>query len=277
MKRKIILTLALSAILLTACNKNSQTVQTEQNVTATEALAETAMVAENSETEYTAETSVSESSADIAVSREYEFDAEKYIDGLIYKDQWQLRSELDFLSDEQYDVFIRAWLFIDMIEPLDVVSIRTTSETPAHFLDKNGEVCASYYDREKNEYAQYEYVSTYQSFYKYLQSVFTQDAVDEIMSDRRFLTVGDELYFSIGEAGGAIYFKGGEYRLVEKNDDEVAFEYAARQENGEKEWTEIYPIKLVRTKDGWRSELFEYLKSERRPEVYEQLRGERAD
>ncbi|MDE5991444.1 MAG: peptidoglycan DD-metalloendopeptidase family protein, partial [Oscillospiraceae bacterium] len=217
----------------------------------------------------------SETSSDIAVSREYEFDAEKYIDGLIYKDQWQLRNELDFLSDEQYDVFIRAWLFIDMIEPLNEISIRSTSETPAHFLDKNGEVCASYYDREKNEYAQYEYVSTYQSFYKYLQSVFTQDAVDKIMSDKRFLTVGDELYFSFGEAGGAIDFKGGEYRLVEKNDDEVAFEYVARHSTGKEEWTVTHPIRLVRTADGWHSELFEHLRCERRPEVYEQLRGER--
>ena len=259
MKRKIALTLVLSALMLAACNSESQSPQTEQNVTSA---AETLAVTKSAEAEQAVETSVSESSADIAVSREYEFDAEKYIDGLVYKDQWQLRSELDFLSDEQYDVFIRAWIFIDMIEPLNVVSIRTTSEIPKHYLDKNGEVCASYYNSETKEYAQYEYVSTYQSFYKYLQSVFTQDAVDEIMSDRRFLTVGDELYFSIGEAGGAIDFKGGEYRLVEKNDDKVVFEYAARQENDEKEWTETHPIRLVRTADGWRSELFEHLKRE---------------
>lgn len=57
MKRKIILTLALSAILLTACNKNSQTVQTEQSVSTA---AETSAVTEKTKTEQTEETSISE-------------------------------------------------------------------------------------------------------------------------------------------------------------------------------------------------------------------------
>lgn len=57
MKRKIILTLIMSAILFTACNKNVQTVQTDQSVPTT---AETLEVTENIETEQTEKTSVSE-------------------------------------------------------------------------------------------------------------------------------------------------------------------------------------------------------------------------
>lgn len=60
MKRKIILTLALSALMLAACNSEGQSPQTEQNVTAAEALSETAQAAENSETEQSEETSASE-------------------------------------------------------------------------------------------------------------------------------------------------------------------------------------------------------------------------
>lgn len=60
MKRKIALTLALSALMLAACNSEGQSPQTEQNVTATEALSETAQAAVNPETEQTEETSISE-------------------------------------------------------------------------------------------------------------------------------------------------------------------------------------------------------------------------
>ena len=60
MKRKIAFTLALSALLLTGCNSEAQSPQTEQNVTAAEALSETAQAAANSETEQTEETSISE-------------------------------------------------------------------------------------------------------------------------------------------------------------------------------------------------------------------------
>ena len=57
MKRKIILTSVLFAMLLTACNKNSQTAQTEQNISTA---AETLTVTENTETEQTEDTSISE-------------------------------------------------------------------------------------------------------------------------------------------------------------------------------------------------------------------------
>lgn len=57
MKRKIILTLIMSAILCTACNKNVQTVQTEQSVSTT---AETSVVTKNTETEQTEKTLILE-------------------------------------------------------------------------------------------------------------------------------------------------------------------------------------------------------------------------
>lgn len=57
MKRKIILTLILSTVLLTACNKDVQTVQTEQSVSTT---AETSAVTKNTETEQTEKTSILE-------------------------------------------------------------------------------------------------------------------------------------------------------------------------------------------------------------------------
>ena len=54
MKKKIALTLALSALLLAGCNSETQIPQTEQNVTAA---AETFAVTKNAETEQAAETS----------------------------------------------------------------------------------------------------------------------------------------------------------------------------------------------------------------------------
>lgn len=57
MKRKIILTLILSAMLLTACNKDVQTVQTEQSVTSA---ADVSEITEIAETEQTAKETVPE-------------------------------------------------------------------------------------------------------------------------------------------------------------------------------------------------------------------------
>ena len=206
--------------------------------------------------EKSTELTTKEFSEKIALSREYEFDLEKYIEKCD-KNSWRIRDELDFLSDEQYDTYIRALIFIDETE---YFIIPDTCKTPTHYIDENGELRDFYIEFEG--YADYYYVSTYQSFYEYLQSIFTQEAVDEIMADKRFKLIGDELYYEWGEKGGPIFFQGGKYQLVEKNDNEISFEYIAYQKNDETEWTEVHPIKLVRTDNGWRSELFDYLQAE---------------
>lgn len=244
---------------MTGCQNNAAAGQADTEQAASGSSETTTTVTEeqtSKSAETTTATTVTEElSEDIAVSREYEFDLDKYLERDRYE-KYSLRNELEFLNDEQYDAYIRAWIFLDNLE---YFNIPYTGDIPSHFLDESGEIRASYYDKETNTINPYMYISTYQSFYEYLQSVFTQDAVDKIMSHSFFKTVGDELYFRYGEKGGAIYFNGGEYNLIEKNDSEVIFEYIAHQKNDEKEWTETHPLKLVRTDNGWRSEFFENL------------------
>lgn len=196
-------------------------------------------------------------SGDISVSREYEFDLDKYLRCDIY-DRYLLRDKLDFFSDEQYDTYIRALILLDRLEYFDVPY---TGSLSTYFIDENGEISESGVSNESGaaHIYPYFYVSTYQSFYEYLQSVFTQDAADEIMSSERFLTIGGELYFKWGDRGGSIYFNGGEYVFIEGNDSEIVFEYIADQVNGESEWQETHPLRLVHTDNGWRSEFFENL------------------
>ena len=198
---------------------------------------------------------------DIELSRKYEFNLEDYIENHdpnnIYS---SLKDEVSFLTDEQYETYAKAWIFIDNIEYFNIPTT-ITDKTLNHFCDKNGEVCDSFYNNVTKEYA-YVYISSYKSFYEYLQSVFTQEAVDKIMADKRFLTIGNNLYFKFGEKGGSIYFRSGQYQLIEKNDNEVEFEYLSQYQNDIKEWTKVHQIKLVNTKDGWRAELFEHLKFE---------------
>ena len=198
---------------------------------------------------------------DIELSRKYEFDLEDYIENHDLNNIYSsLKEEVSFLTDEQYETYAKAWIFIDNIEYF-IIPTTITDKTLNHFCDKNGEVCDSFYNNVTKEYA-YVYISSYKSFYEYLQSVFTQEAVDKIMADKRFLTIGNNLYFKFGEKGGAIYFRGGQYQLIEKNDNEVKFEYLSQYKNDIKEWTKVHQIKLVNTKDGWRAELFEHLKIE---------------
>lgn len=200
-----------------------------------------------------------EVSADIAVSREYEFDLDEYLERYDKDGRYSLKDELDFLNDKQYDTYIRALIFLDELEYLN---IPYTGDIPTHWINDNGEITSSYYNKETNTYSTYKYISTYQSFYEYLQSIFTQDVVDEIMTNEFFKVVDDNLYFRFGEKGGAIWFQYGEYQLVEKNNDEVIFEYVAHQKNDEKEWSETHSLKLMRIGDCWQSEYFENLKKE---------------
>ena len=135
---------------------------------------------------------------DIELSRKYEFNLEDYIENHdpnnIYS---SLKDEVSFLTDEQYETYAKAWIFIDNIEYFNIPTT-ITDKTLNHFCDKNGEVCDSFYNNVTKEYA-YVYISSYKSFYEYLQSVFTQEAVDKIMADKRFLTIGNNLYFKFGE------------------------------------------------------------------------------
>ena len=163
------------------------------------------------------------------------------------------------MSDEQYDTYIKAWIFIDNLE---YFNIPYTGDIPTHFLDENGDVYENYFT--EGAYIEhifpYRYISTYQSFYQYLQSVFTRDAADEIMSHSFFKTVGDELYFGYGEKGGPIDVQTGRYELKESSENEIIFEYIVDHYHDGNEWTTSHTIKLINTDNGWRSEIFEYLK-----------------
>lgn len=234
------------AVCLTSCSKDG----TE----AAETFAETTSAAKTTTAEVT-----KKSSEDIVISREYEFDLDKYLERDTYN-RYALRDELDFLNDEQYDTYIRALILIDNLENLDIPH---TCDMSTYYIDENGEIYGSFNCNEQNTgHTYYRYVSTYESFYAYLRTVFTQDAADRIVSDKRFLKRGDELYFKVGDGGGMVYFDDSEYDIIKGNDGETVFEYTAyRSINGE-EWTQKRSVKLVNTDNGWRSEFFENLYTE---------------
>lgn len=259
--------LAVFAVLLgmTGCQGNvgagqadtAQAALESQQITTTTAAEQTTEQTSKSVETTTETTAAEEVSEDIAVSREYEFDLEKYLDN---HDQYLIRDELEFLSDEQYDTYIRAWIFIDNFEYFNIIN---TNKIKSHWLDDDGNVYENYFTYDETgakSILPYMYISTYQSFYEYLQSVFTRDAADEIMSHSFFKTVGDELYFAYGERGGPIDIQTGRYELKENNGSEIIFEYIVNHTHDGNEWTTSHTIKLINTDDGWRSELFEYLK-----------------
>lgn len=246
---------------MTGCQGNVGTGQADaaqaalesQQTTSEVTTEQTSKIIETTTETTTSTTIAEEASEDIAVSREYEFDLDKYLKRA-YKEKYLLRDELEFLSDEQYDTYIRAWIFIDGIDYADESRVPDTSDVPTNWIDENGEACDGYI------YPSYRYVSTYQSFYEYLQSVFTQDAVDKILSDERFLNVDGELYFAWGEAGGYLDRIEDKYELVEKNDSEVVFEYNVRHIYDDGTYIDTTrTIKLVKEDGGWRAELFEHL------------------
>ena len=234
------------------------------------------------DTEQTTQTSIEtttisivtdEYSSEFMISREYEFDLEKYIEFLGDRDKtnWDMRDRVDFLNDEQYDNFLKAWILIDKMEYRIVPD---TSEIPEHYLNEYGKVSDDWYRSPKlcvEDFNPYIYVSTYQSFYEYLQSVFSQEAVDKIMTDKRFMVACDELYFAwCGENTDDFwdewyvpkYLQNVSFRLIKNNDHEILFEHIAYYNDNETEWTETHPIKLINTDNGWRSELFDFLQVE---------------
>ncbi len=185
-------------------------------------------------------------SNDYDYGRKYEFDLDKYLERGYT--QYLLRDELDFLSDEQYNTYIKAWLFIDRMDNANGMHIPST-------IGVKEDWC---YYHEPSLYSFY--TSTYESFYEYLRTVFTKEAAGEIMSNRHFYNADGELFYITGEAGGYIYTTDGKYELVEKNDSEVIFEYnASHTHDGKNLPNTSRTIKLINTGDGWRAELFEHL------------------
>lgn len=255
---------AVLAVLLcmTGCQNNAAAgqIDTEQ---AASVSSETAMTVTEEQTsksaEATSETTTSiadteENSIDIDLSldyefgREFEFDLDKFLETSNNYFNYSLRDELNFLNDEQYDTYVKAWIFIDSMDDANGSRIPYT----------NGNRNDLHYYHETSQYSCY--ISTYKSFYEYLQSVFTQESVDEIMSNKGFFNADGELFYISGDAGGYIYTTDGKYELVEQNDSEVIFEYNASHTHDGKNLPDTSrTIKLINAGDGWRAELFDHL------------------
>ncbi|MDE6596459.1 MAG: IseA DL-endopeptidase inhibitor family protein, partial [Oscillospiraceae bacterium] len=154
-------------------------------------------------------------SGDYEFGREYEFDLDKFFERA-YTEKYLLRDELEFLNDEQYDTYIRAWIFIDCMDDANGSTLPSTNSVRENWC----------YYHETGLYSFY--VSTYESFYEYLRTVFTKEAADKIMSSKHFYNADGELFYITGEAGGYLERIEDKYELVEKNDSEVIFEYNAR-------------------------------------------------
>lgn len=238
-----------AALLLCGCTQNDNLVT------------ETAVVGSEVQTANTVTEDLQDNSASMSLtSRTYEFDLSLFLDN-DDSGRYDLRNELDFLSDEQYEAYIRALIFTDEIEYFNIPNTNGTT----HWLDEGGKIYDSYYYLDSDGVTvpvPYVYISDRSSFEEYLNSVFTKEAVSEIMSNDRFYNVDGELYFEWGEKGGPVYFQGGQYKEGKNDDAEVIFEYVANHEDDETKWTETHTIELVNTDEGWRSEWFGYLYTE---------------
>lgn len=225
-------------------SETSTTVTEEQTSKSVEATSETTTSIADTE-----ENSIDiDLSFDYEFGREFEFDLDKFLETSNNYFNYSLRDELNFLNDDQYDTYIKAWIFIDSMDDANGSRIPYT----------NGNRNDLHYYHETSQYSCY--ISTYKSFYEYLQSVFTQESVDEIMSNKGFYNADGELFYISGDAGGYIYTTDGKYELVKQNDSEVIFEYnASHTHDGENLPDTSRTIKLINTGDGWRAELFEHL------------------
>ncbi len=209
-------------------------------------------------------------SEDYDYGREYEFDLDKYLERS-HTEQYLLRDDLDFLSDEQYNTYIKAWIFIDSMDDANGSTLPQTNATKEDW----------YYYHETGLYSSY--ISTYESFYEYLRTVFTKEAADEIVSGVNFYNADGELFYIAGEAGGYLEKIEGKYELVEKTNSEVVFEYNARHiyDNGTYGYEDgtyidtTRTIKLVSEGDGWRAELFPHLIKPTKDEIRELSRQEK--
>lgn len=247
---------------MTGCQNNVAAGQADTEQAVFESSGTTTTVTEeqtSKSVEATSETTTSitateENSIDIDLSldyefgREFEFDLDKFLETSNNYFNYSLRDELNFLNDEQYDTYIKAWIFIDSMDDANGSRIPYT----------NGNISDLHYYHETSQYSCY--ISTYKSFYEYLQSVFTQESVDEIMSSKGFFNTDGELFYISGDAGGYIYTTDGKYELVEQNDSEVIFEYNASHTHDGKNLPDTSrTIKLINAGDGWRAELFDHL------------------
>lgn len=261
MKKYFLVVLAV-LLCMTGCQNNAAAGQADTEQAALESSETTTTVTEeqtSKSVEATSETTTSiadteENSIDIDLSLDYEFgrvfefDLNKFLETSNNYFNYSLRDELNFLNDEQYDTYIKAWIFIDSMDDANGSRIPYT----------NGNISDLHYYHETSQYSCY--ISNYKSFYEYLQSVFTQESVDEIMSNKGFFNADGELFYISGDAGGYIYTTDGKYELVEQNDSEVIFEYNASHTHDGKNLPDTSrTIKLINAGDGWRAELFDHL------------------
>jgi hypothetical protein len=193
------------------------------------------------------------------VSVEYELDLDKLRDDKYYdKYYFSLRDELYFLDDEQFEVYIRALIFISKIE---FSEITITNSEIVRINDENNKTFVR--------------VANYQSFYDYLQSVFIGDSVNALISRYNLLNIDGVLCFNERYRGTLVYYKDGKYELISVTKSKISFKYCANysfenildyndwEENYRSEypqyiWTEEYNITLINTVDGWRVDKFIY-------------------
>lgn len=261
MKKYFLVVLAV-LLCMTGCQNNAAAGQADTEQAALESSETTTTVTEeqtSKSVEATSETTTSiadtegnsidiDLSLDYEFGRVFEFDLNKFLETSNNYFNYSLRDELNFLNDEQYDTYIKAWIFIDSMDDANGSRIPYT----------NGNISDLHYYHETSQYSCY--ISNYKSFYEYLQSVFTQESVDEIMSNKGFFNADGELFYISGDAGGYIYTTDGKYELVEQNDSEVIFEYNASHTHDGKNLPDTSrTIKLINAGDGWRAELFDHL------------------
>ncbi len=198
------------------------------------------------------------------VSVEYELDIEKLKNSGNYDYFFSLKDELDFLNEEQYELFIKALIMVYGIDWFATTNHNLDEQPESiHYLwkdnDDNYSLSKDFYIKDVGE-SEYAYLSTYKSFYEYLLSVFTNESTEEIINYddgwlKRFIVVDSEIYTRLGDRGSKNGVVDGYFKLSSKEDDLIAFEYIS---NYSDDTVEVYDIILEKTDNGWRSRRFDY-------------------
>ena len=161
---------------------------------------------------------------------------------------------LDFFTQSQKDIYARSLMLV--YDSCSELVLRYTGDYEQYI--------------EENSYLFHTGI-TYDSFYSYLTSVYTEEAAKSFYYT--FRDVDGELCYYLGGTGTNITYKGGKYSLVGINSERIDFVYNARYsldgvvdkaewEAGlypdipEWEWTVQTNIAMINTADGWRMERY---------------------
>ncbi|MGN0690515.1 MAG: hypothetical protein ACI4KH_08865 [Oscillospiraceae bacterium] len=245
MKKALIVILALIACTaLAACTlvtgENETPVTVPQTETPTETTPE----------ETTAETS--ETAAVTPAVNLREFD--KKLSDMKFKDAYYMDLP-EFFNEEQGEAFANAHYIVSM----------SSCSTSLGLTPENGTVPVILNGDQPYDF--YRTGVSYESFEKYIRSIFTDELAESFfLNDYYYQNLDGELICGDGARGSNIFYVGRTFELISSDEKELKFTLTAHYSaielyseeeynklpDNEKEWSETFTYSIVNTENGWR-------------------------